>query len=134
MKSTLPQKLLFALFCITATTHSMEHKDNQLTPITFVQTYYHFSHFLVADVVKLIFSFHLDASGVDYENLPALIKEDYKNPIAFVLSINTLLKSNKKNQFAVELFKHFFHRTEISRTRIAGLFYIKLQAEGYLKL
>lgn len=108
------KSLSFALLCITATAQSMEPGDNnQLAPITFAQTYYRFSEFLHPDVVPLIFSFHLDLNGIDYEGLPALIKDSCKGPKSFVKSVKKLLKPYKYN-LATEIFERGLHHLKVS--------------------
>ena len=108
------KSLSFILLCNTAIAHSMEpQKDNQLTPITFAQTYHYLSKFLVKDVVRLIFSLHLDASGIDHAELPTLIKLCYNNPCSFVNSIYRLLKPGN-HSLVTEIFKRDFTHTELS--------------------
>ncbi len=123
------KSLSFALLCITATAQSMEPgEDNQLAPITFAQTYYRFSEFLHPDVVPLIFSFHLDLNGIDYEGLPALIKDSCKGPKSFVKSVKKLLKPYKYNLVA-EIFERGLHHLKVSICDIkAGNFTVLHQA------
>ena len=105
------RSLSFFLLCSATVAQCMETQENK--PITFAQIYYRLAEFLHPDVMPLIFSFHLDASGIDYANLPALIKESCTGPEAFVKSIDLLLKP-ENHTLVAEIFERAFAHEKIS--------------------
>ena len=113
------KSLSFILLCNTAIAHSMEpQKDNQIVsqkdkPFTFAQTYHYLSEFLVKDVVRLIFSLHLDVNGIDYKKLPDLIKQSCTNPSLFMNTLDILLQSGN-DTLATEIFERGFAHTQVS--------------------
>jgi hypothetical protein len=107
--------LTLTLLCITATAQCMEEppKNNQLSPLTWSQTYHHLSKLLLPELMPLIFSQHCYASGIDYADLPALIKKSCESPLSFIQSIKTLLESGN-DVFATEIFERGFAHTQVS--------------------
>ena len=105
------KSLSLLLLCSTAIAQCMEPQEDK--PITWAQTYHGLSKFLIKDVMPLIFSFHLDSSGIDYANLPALIKQSCTGPEAFVNSIDTLLKP-ENHTLVAEIFERAFAHEKIS--------------------
>ena len=111
------RSLSLLLLCSATIAQCMETQEDK--PITWAQTYYGLSEFLIKDIVQLIFSFHLDSSGIDYSNLPALIKKSCTTSEAFVQFIKTLLKSSNAT-FATEIFERVLTHTKISICDIKG--------------
>lgn len=98
----------------TVSTQNMERKENLRAPITWLQTYHYLSECLLPEIAQLIFSFHFDASAIDYTKLLTLIEESCKGPASFVDSIRTLLRSNGAS-LAAEIFEcRFFAHAQIS--------------------
>ena len=105
------RSLSLLLLCSATAAQCMEPQDDK--PITWAQTYHRSFKFLIKDVMPLIFSFHLDSSGIDYANLPALIKESSTKSRQFVKSIDTLLKPGNYTLVA-EIFERAFAHEKIS--------------------
>ena len=96
-------------------------KDNQLASITWTQTYHQLSDLLLPDIMPIIFSFHCYASGIDYANLPDLIKESCRSPLSFMRSIQKLLESDN-DHLATEIFERGFAHTKVSICNIKSGF------------
>lgn len=108
------KSLSLLLLCMAATTQSMEpQKNNQLSPITWAQTYHHLSELLLPELMPLIFSLHLYASDIDYKNLPTLIEKSCESPKSFVDSVDIFLKSGHYTLVA-EIFERSFAHTKVS--------------------
>ena len=105
------RSLSLLLLCSATIAQCMETQEDK--PITWAQMYYGLSELLIKDIMPLILSFHLDASGIDYANLPALIKESCKTPQAFVKSIDLLLKP-ENHTLVAEIFERAFAHEKIS--------------------
>ena len=105
------RSLSFLLLCSATVAQCMEPQEDK--PITFAQIYHRLAEFLNPDVMPLIFSFHLDASGIDYVNLPALIKESCKGAEACVKTMNTLLKP-ENHTLVAEIFERGFAHEKVS--------------------
>ena len=101
----------FLLLCSATVAQCMETQEDK--PITWAQTYYGLSKFLTKDVMPLIFSFHLDASGIDYKDLPTLIKESSKSAEKCVKTMHTFLNSDNHNLVA-EIFERAFAHEKVS--------------------
>ena len=105
------RSLSLLLLCSATVAQCMETQEDK--PITFAQIYHRLAESLHPDVMPLIFSFHLDSSGIDYANLPALIKESCTGPEAFVKSIDLLLKP-ENHTLVAEIFERAFAHEKIS--------------------
>ena len=105
------RSLSFFLLCSATVAQCMEIQEDK--PITFAQIYHRLAEFLHPDVMPLILSFHLDASGIDYANLPSLIKESSTGAEAFVKTIDTFLKP-ENHTLVAEIFERAFAHEKIS--------------------
>ena len=105
------RSLSLLLLCSATVAQCMEPQKDK--PITFAQIYYRLAEFLHPDVMPLILSFHLNASGIDYKNLPDLIKERSKSADAFVQFIDRLLKPGNHTLVA-EIFERAFAHEKVS--------------------
>ena len=101
----------FLLLCSATAAQCMEPQENK--PITFAQIYHRLAEFLHPDVIPLIFSFHLDSSGIDYTNLPTLIKESSKSAEKCAKTMHTFLKPGNYTLVA-EIFERAFAHEKIS--------------------
>ena len=113
-------------------------KPQEDKPITFAQIYHRLAEFLHPDVMPLIFSFHLDASGIDYVNLPTLIKESSKSAEKCVKTMHTFLNSDNYTLVA-EIFERAFAHEKVSICDIkddgmAGTFCMMLYIPQYLEV
>ena len=114
--------ILFTLLC-TGALNGMELKSNMMSrcmaltsseikpsPITFAETYYHFSHdLLLTEIAQQIFLLRLELSDVDLKEF----QQSYEHPESLVKYIKKLIDSCGYS-LASELCERFFSSTKIS--------------------